>query len=319
MPIMTREPQWYPKDYITAEQFDQWLQDIEQRGWRESVEHLLADMEARGQKRRSLEMLAFDESRADFHYLLPITPDAVVLDYGCGLGSIAFGLRQHCRHVVAMDQSLYRARLISFRAGVQGYSNMTAICGGNTRRLPFPDETFDVVVMNGVLEWMPRSQSGNPTEVQRRTLREVARVLKPRGAIYLAIENRYGYRYLLGRRDSHNAGRKLPFVTVLPRLLANAYTYAVSGVPYRTYLHSYWGLRGLLRSASFRQFDFYFPYPTYNNFKYIISFGDGEAEGLQHVLDHERLPRAERAVLAFLQRFGLAKYLAQDFAIVARK
>lgn len=320
VPLLTPEPQWYPKEYVPAEQFDAWLADIREHGWDIAVERLLADMDRRGQKRKSVESLALDPSRADFHHLIPLTQDSVVLDYGCGLGSILFGLQPHAGHIIGMDQSVYRARLIRTRAAAQRMTNVTAIAGGNTMKLPFQDATFDLVVMNGVLEWIPRAQPGNPTAIHRRVLREIARVLKPGGALYLAIENRYGYRYLWGRRDSHNAGKKLPYVTVLPRLLADLYTRAASGVPYRTHLHSYRGLKSLLRSAAFQSTQFYYPFPTYNQYKYMVPL-DGDAArtrwALDHLAGHEPLDRRERAVIGVMRR-GAARHLAQDFAVVAR-
>lgn len=324
VPVMTAHPVVYPKEYLSPDHFEAWLGAIDRFGWRAAGERLRTEMTARGDKWRSVERLAFDTSRADFHHLVPVEPHHVVLDYGAGLGSILFGLQPHAGHVVGMDQSLYRARLIQTRARALGAGNVTAVCGGNSARLPFPDATFDLVVMNGVLEWTPRSQDGRPTDIHRTVLAEVVRVLKPGGALYLAIENRYGYRYLWGRRDSHNAGRKLPYVTVLPRVLADVYTRAASGVPYRTWLHSYYGLRRVLRSGGFAQIAFYYPYPTYNHYKYFIPIDgaaseDGRADdALGHVLAHEPLPRLERAALQWLRRLRLTRFLAQDFAVVAR-
>jgi SAM-dependent methyltransferase len=282
-------------------------------------------MDRRGQKRRSVERLSFDESRADFHHVVPLRKTDVVLDYGAGLGSILFGLQPRASHVVGLDQSIHRARLINARAAAIGASNVSAVCGGNSPRLPFDSGTFDLVVMNGVLEWTPRAQPGRPSDVHQRVLREVARVLKPGGALYLAIENRFGYRYLWGRRDSHNAGRKLPYVTVLPRWVANAYTQAASRVPYRTWLYSYRGLRSLLGETGFSETSFFFPYPTYNHFKYLIpldergqSRTEPSAAAIDYLLRHEPVGRRERWALAGLRRHGLLRHFAQDFAVVAR-
>jgi ubiquinone/menaquinone biosynthesis C-methylase UbiE len=324
VPVLTAGAVVYPKEYVTPEQFETWLDDISRQGWEKAAERLSTGMASRGQKARSVARLSFDVSRADFHHLVPLEPNDVVLDYGAGLGSILFGLQPHAGHVVGLDQSLYRARLIRRRAEAIGAGNVTAVCGGNSSRLPFEDSTFNLVVMNGVLEWTPRAQAGNPVEVHRRVLREVARVLKPGGALYLAIENRYGYRYLWGRRDSHNEGKKLPYVTVIPRLAADLYTRAVSGVPYRTWLHSYRGLRGLLGECGFDRASFFFPYPTYNHFKYFIPVDGPAADerrvntASRHVLRHEPLSRRERWALRTFTRLGVLKHLAQDFAVIAR-
>ncbi|MDQ3069606.1 MAG: class I SAM-dependent methyltransferase [Acidobacteriota bacterium] len=321
VPVLSPDPVLYPKEYVTPEQFDAWLADIETHGWDEAGRWLREAMESRGQKWRSVVSLSFDRTRADFHHLVPVEPHHAVLDYGCGLGSILFGLQPHAAQVVGIDQSLYRARLINTRAKAIGASNVMGICAGNSPHLPFPDASFDLVVMNGVLEWTPRAQEGKPSDVHARVLREVARVLKPGGALYLAIENRYGYRYLWGRRDSHNAGKKLPYVTVLPRALADLYTRAASRVPYRTWLHSYGGLRRLLGRTGFPNTSFFFPYPTYNQYRSFIPIDQSAAaaKAIDLILSHDQLPRPERLALTTLRGTGLAAHLAQDFAVVARK
>ena len=315
--MLTRDAQWYPKDYITTDQYERWFARIETDGWQAATGALCADMDRLGQKRRAFERLALDESRADFQHIVPVAPDASVLDYGCGLGSISFGLAPHVGRLVGMDQSPYRARLLRRRAAARGHTHVTAVCGGNTARLPFPDDTFDLVVMNGVLEWLPLGQPGHPTGIHRRTVRELGRVVKPGGSLYLAIENRFGYRYLWGKPDSHG-GRPLSYVTVLPRVLAGLYHRAATGTPYRTYLHSYRALRAMLEEV-FPDVRFYYPFPSYNAYKYLLPLDEGAGAAIQHVLDHEPLPRRERWALTLLRRLRATAHLAQDFAIVATR
>ena len=47
--------------------------------------------------------------------------------------------------------------------------------------LPFADSSFDVVAMNGVLEWVATGQSGDPREIQERALKNAFRLLRPGG------------------------------------------------------------------------------------------------------------------------------------------
>ena len=53
-----------------------------------------------------------------------------------------------------------------------GFANVTALAGGNATHLPFPDVSLDVVVLNGVLEWVPVSFPDivDPREAQLRLL-----------------------------------------------------------------------------------------------------------------------------------------------------
>jgi hypothetical protein len=90
-------------------------------------------------------------------------------------------------------------------------------------------------------------------------------------------------------------------------------------------LHSHRGLRSLLRTAGFPHTSFFFPYPTYNQFKYLIPLDDGSrsaanrtAAAVKYVLEHEPMPRREKLVLATLRRSRTLRAFAQDFAVVAR-
>lgn len=74
--------------------------------------------------------------------------------------------------------------------------------------LPFPDASFDVVVSNHVIEHVGSAQQ------QTRHLAEIARVLRPDGIAYLAVPSRW---MLV---EPHYG---LPFLSWLPRLLADAY------------------------------------------------------------------------------------------------
>ncbi len=59
-------------------------------------------------------------------------------------------------------------------------------------RLPFPDASVDIVLLNGVLEWMGAAVINvSPARIQLEALKEIRRVLKPEGVIYIGIENRY--------------------------------------------------------------------------------------------------------------------------------
>ena len=75
-------------------------------------------------------------------------------------------------------------------------------------RLPFADRSFDVVISNHVIEHV-----GDRSE-QLRHLRELHRVLRPDGLVYLAVPNKWG---LL---EPHY---RLPILSWMPRRAADAY------------------------------------------------------------------------------------------------
>ena len=58
------------------------------------------------------------------------------------------------------------------------------IVSGVATELPFPDESFDLVICIEVLRYLDRSDI-------RQALREIRRVLRPGGTMFLTMVNRY--------------------------------------------------------------------------------------------------------------------------------
>jgi ubiquinone/menaquinone biosynthesis C-methylase UbiE len=117
------------------------------------------------------------------HYLrenpLPLPAGARVLDAGCGTGllTLAF-LRAHRRaaDITSIDlsvRSLHTARRAAQKLRPAPRRAVT-FAQANALALPFADETFDLVMTSGVLEYLPLSEG----------LQEVARVLAPGGLLF---------------------------------------------------------------------------------------------------------------------------------------
>ena len=125
---------------------------------------------------------SYADRRAGFYPLFDdfvalITPASQVVDVGCGAG---FWLDEFTRRGVAATQlqgldlspaNVQRARERGHRAEV-----------GNVLDLSLPDVSFDQVFCAGVIHHTP-----DPG----RALRELVRVTKPGGHIYLAVYNRW--------------------------------------------------------------------------------------------------------------------------------
>jgi SAM-dependent methyltransferase len=124
-----------------------------------------------------------------------------VLDDGCGNGMYVRGIRRFSDQVIGLDIEL--ERVIEGRQN--GVANlMASVC----ERLPFANESFDVVYSHEVLEHVTDD---------RQACREMARVLKPGGhAVIFAPNRRYPFEthgvYWRGR---YYFGNK-PFVNWLP-------------------------------------------------------------------------------------------------------
>ena len=185
--------------------------------------------------------------------------DSLILDVGCGPGAISLAFAIRSKKVYCTDISRKKIRRISEKVKKDKIKNVY-LSNLNAPFLPFKNNSFDLIIMNGVLEWVPIGNKGNPRRVQLKTLKEIRRVLKKNGLFYFGIENRYSLVYFLGKRDHHSG---LRFVTFLPRKLANLYSKVTRGKPYRHYLYGKGGYGKLLEEVGFSKIEFYAALPTY--------------------------------------------------------
>jgi SAM-dependent methyltransferase len=217
----------------------------------------------------------FERTRASWMFTTALPPDPAgrrALDFGAGWGINAIALAPYVTEVVALELSRHRLLNLRLQADRQELRNVTAICGGDTPRLPFPDAHFDLAILNGVIEWIPVGRPGSPRAQQLAFLREIARITKPAGELFLASENRYAYQYWIGRPDDHTG---LLFGSLLPRPLATVYSRLRSGRPYQHYTYSRAQYRRLLARAGFRHCQFHGLIPAHRLFHKIFPLSRG--------------------------------------------
>ena len=108
----------------------------------------------------------FEENRADWRFILPISKDFSVLDAGAGMGRISIPLARVARRIVSLDQSYLRMKFLKLRAEKEGLKNIEVYVG-DIFDASFPEESFDLIVMNGLLEWVgATTRFHNPREAQ---------------------------------------------------------------------------------------------------------------------------------------------------------
>jgi ubiquinone/menaquinone biosynthesis C-methylase UbiE len=101
------------------------------------------------------------------------TPEATVLDLGCGAGHVSFAVAPAAREVVACDLTDTMLRVVEATAAERALTNVRTQ-QGSAQQLPFPDASFD---------WVLSRYSAHHWRDLPQALREIRRVLQPQGRV----------------------------------------------------------------------------------------------------------------------------------------
>ena len=103
-----------------------------------------------------------------------------VLDFGCGTGATTVALAERARHVVGFDIDSFRLSICNRRAMEHGLQDRIS-ASNDLERVARERGSFDLVVLNGVLEHIPASEPG----LRNSVLARVASVVSPAGYIFI--------------------------------------------------------------------------------------------------------------------------------------
>ncbi|NQX29543.1 methyltransferase domain-containing protein [Microbacteriaceae bacterium VKM Ac-2854] len=146
-----------------------------------------------------------DPARANVLRALDLPADAVALEIGSGCGAITRYLGETVAHVDAIEPVLDRARVGRLRT--RDLENVEVYVG-QVQDLP-DEERYDLVVVVGVLEYVGGGSADPAAYLD--FLAACRSRLKPGGTLIIAIENRFGVKYLAGAPEDHYG---LPYVGV---------------------------------------------------------------------------------------------------------
>lgn len=170
-----------------------------------------------------------------------------VLDFGCGTGELAVRMNLLGFETVGIDvdeKALDLAKILAVENGLPE----TTFVKSNTERLPFAENSFDIVTMFSVLEHVDDQILIN------KLMPELKRIC--RGLVYVLAPNK------LKVSDDHTG---LKFICWMPKRLAEMYIKA-RGPKYRYFISAsgFWDVsyRTLTRISSLFQRDFLLDFPS---------------------------------------------------------
>lgn len=235
-----------------------------------------------------------DLQRASWATMLGLTDRSCALDIGSGYGAITHSLSRLVGEVYSVESIPERIEFTFERLRQERIQNVRLIQASATA-LPFMKNSFDLIVVNGVLEWIGEwDTEGDARSAQIRFLQSINQLLKTDGVLVVGIENRIGYGLFLGNND-HSG---LPYTSIVPRPVASLML-RLSSSPhhrttlnpkkeYRTYTYSERGYRRLLADAGFESMSSFWADPGYNHPYHLIPLSKPEwvRAHFQNQLEH---------------------------------
>jgi len=255
-------------------------------------------------------------NRVNWQYLLPSGRGRSALSIGEGMGTTVHALAANYATVVALEPVLSRVEFMR-RRFIQDEIDNVRVVRAAFPDVPFAPGSFDLVVFNGVVEWLPSGQpSKPPTEVQLAGLRKAFGLLKPGGHVYVGIENRWSYEYFLGATDPHVL---VPWVTILPRPIANWLMMRSTGRRYDAYLYGSRGYVRLLRKAGFATVEVLIAKGSYNNPEFIVPTGGVASQYFFRAMDVKPQGSLRRLIQATALKLGLLGHIQYAFDVIGTK
>jgi SAM-dependent methyltransferase len=298
----------------SSEKMGELLQEARNSNWRAALQQCV------GNEPISKHLLS--PIRADFLHAMPWDRIRNVLDIGAGMGFMSCDMALYADSVVSLEAVPERAEFIQIRAS-QDKLNVYPIIASATA-LPFPGESFDLITLNGVFEYVGLWGDGDPKALQEQFLASTLRLLRPGGYLYVGIETRYASTAFFGNRD-HSG---LAFTSLMPRRLADLYCrirsrpfYGSEHVAkgYRTYTYTPLQYGQMFRRAGYDDVYVQGVFDGYNRQRALYDIND--YVGRKTILDRMNPPASMLGSLRRLLTENRATYrtLENEVVVFAQK
>lgn len=180
-------------DYYSEGEAEDYLLDLVSRFSEKDYEHVI-------QNSRSWSvMYHLSHIRENIVSWFPISKKAKVLEIGAGCGAITGVLSKMSTSVTCIELSKKRSMINATRH--KELNNIEILVGNFETIEPQLTEKYDIITLIGVLEYAGSYIHSESPYID--LLRKVSSHLAPNGKIIVAIENKYGLKYLAGCKEDH--------------------------------------------------------------------------------------------------------------------
>ena len=233
-----------------------------------------------------------DPRRTSWRSLLDLSGQETVLDFGCGLGGASALLAEQASQVVSLDGCYDRIRFLSIRKKQDDLHNIHLICNGTPHRLPFADQSFDLIILNMVFPYLyvtlPRH---DPAAADQIIMTEIVRTLKHGGRLYLSIRNGRSLHQLRSRFSSRD-----DFV-----------------------YHGYAYYKRLLAGCSIDRVHGYWLIPNYKYPEHFVPLEGQRASIASAISRVTQFSSAKKSVAAAISRLGGLSFLAESISLLGTR
>lgn len=286
------------------------LNCADQVGWLNALE----EYDKKNEYISRLSEYATNLSRVDFKFLIPFNKQSIVLDIGGGHGLIALTLAKSVKQVYTTEKITEQAEFMALRAQQESLTNVFVSTGGGDTGLPFKDQSFDLVILNGVFEWIGfETDFKNVGRRQVEMLREIRRVLKTNGQAWVTTKNKYSLSMIVSKNIHNN---NLRFITLFPDILINSLSQRLGHAQYLSGLKSVKGYRELFAREGFAVDRTWVPVASFRYPTEYIDFEKGYPLVSYSRVRH--LGMLNRIIVGCLP-WVVKKTMAHSYAFVLRK
>lgn len=240
------------------------IKDIDNFSWEKAINYLFS-----GNKDALIR--AFSKNRINWLSHIPISlknKNPKALEIGPGYGAVARSISEFY-DLTVIDKDPNNCNFI-FNTSLKDNKKINVI-KKRSIPLPFEDEQFDLIYLIGSFEWLAvdnKSVTENPKLYLLKYLKEIFRVLKKGGNLYISSENASYIGYYFGLKEAHTL---IPYISLLKQDIANIKSQSFIKKNFAEITYNPNDLSNQIVQLGFKDIDILWLYPDYANPAYIVS------------------------------------------------